>query len=75
MDRRTRHVFLRGLLARPELGEITQARWPPRALGLLAASVDRTRGRRWLELSPPPRVGFAACRDLTALLRQLAASR
>jgi hypothetical protein len=73
MDRTARHTFVRGLLTRPVLGEIDETRWPARALGLLAASVDRSRGRRWLEACPPPRLGFAARRDLTSLLWRLAA--
>jgi hypothetical protein len=73
LDRKARHAFVRGLLARPVLGEVDETRWPARALGLLAASVDRSRGRRWLEACPPPRLGFAARPDLTSLLWRLAA--
>jgi hypothetical protein len=73
MDRKARHAFVRGLLARPALGEIGQTEWPTRALGLLASGVERDRGRRWLEACPPPRLGFAARADLTALLWRLAA--
>jgi hypothetical protein len=73
MDRKARHAFVRGLLARPALGEIDETRWPTRALALLASGVDRGRGRRWLEACPPPRIGFAAPADLTALLWRLAA--
>ena len=73
MDRTARHAFVRGLLAPPVLGEVDETRWPARALGLLAAGVDRGRGRRWLEACPPPRLGFAARPDLTSLLWRLAA--
>jgi len=73
MDRGARHAFVRGLLARPTLGEVDETLWPARALGLMAASVDRSRGRRWLMAGPPPRLGFAAPPDLILLLRRLAA--
>lgn len=73
LDRQARHAFVRRLLTPPELGEVDETRLPARALGLLAASVDRSRGRRWLDACPPPRVGFAVPRDLTSLLRRLAA--
>jgi hypothetical protein len=72
MDRAARHAFVRGVLARPVLGDIDETRSPARALGLLAASVDRARGRRWLEACPRPRLGFAARPDLTSLLWRLA---
>jgi hypothetical protein len=72
VDRKARHAFVRGLLALPPLAEIDETRCPPRALGLLSASVDRMRGRRWLERCPPPRLGFGAGRDLTSLLWKLA---
>jgi hypothetical protein len=73
MERSARHAFLRTLLAPPVLPAVDETRWPARALGLLAASVDRSRGRRWLETCPPPRLGFAARPDLIALLGRLAA--
>jgi len=73
MDRAARHAFVRELLAHPVLGEVDETRCPARALGLLAASVDRSRGRRWLEACPAPRLGFAAPPDLTSLLWRLAA--
>jgi hypothetical protein len=48
--------------------------WPPRALGLLASSVEREVGRRWLEQAPRPRTGYAPDPKLLALLRRLSGS-
>jgi hypothetical protein len=70
-DRSERRAWLRELLEAPSAQLLETAGAPPRALGLLATSVDRATGRRWLASSPLPRPGFVADPRLLALLRKL----
>ncbi|MFI5309064.1 MAG: hypothetical protein ACHQ53_17040 [Polyangiales bacterium] len=72
-DRSERRAWLREVLEPPPAQSLEAAGAPPRALGLLAASVDRATGRRWLASSPLPRPGFVADPRLLALLRKLGA--
>jgi hypothetical protein len=70
-DRGARRAWVRELLEAPPALSLETAGAPPRALGLLATSIDRATGRRWLALSPLPRPGYAADPRLLALLRKL----
>lgn len=70
--RETRRAWVRELLA-PEALQIEPDHGiPPRALGLLASSVDRALGRRLLAQAPPPRPGYVPDPQLLSLLRKLA---
>jgi hypothetical protein len=70
-DRNARRAWVSELLRAPSALELETRGAPPRALGLLATSVDRATGKRWLALSPLPRPGYAADPRLLALLRKL----
>lgn len=72
-DRATRRAFVRELLGRRALPALEQDGRSPRALSLLATSVERERGRAWLRAAPPPRPGYAPDPQLVALLRRLSA--
>jgi hypothetical protein len=71
---RARRAWVRELLGAqaPAIPEDQHGR-PLRALGLLAASVDKAQGRRWLELAPLPRPGYVPPAQLLGLLRKLVA--
>jgi hypothetical protein len=72
-DRQARRGFVRELLGRAVVPSEAQGGRPPRALGLLATSVPRARGREWLSNAPPPRTGYVPDPRLLAVLRRLTA--
>ena len=73
-DRDARRAWVLATLAERLALHATPARCPPRALSLLAPSVPRELGRRWMAAGPLPRAGFAPAPELIALLRALVAA-
>jgi hypothetical protein len=72
-DRSTRRAFVREVLARRPHPALEQGGRSPRALSLLATSVERERGRAFLRAAPPPRSGYVPDPHLVATLRRLSA--
>lgn len=72
LDRPARRRWLRTLLDQPRTPHPVQDGRAPRALALLAASVERNLGRAWLAGAPLPRPGYAPDPRLLSVLRRLA---
>ena len=56
-----------------DAARVQAARVPPRALALLAATVDKPVGARWIALTPLPRPGYVPEPALRTLLARLIA--
>jgi hypothetical protein len=74
LGREARRAWVRELLAPSATPvRLDENSTPARALALLATSVDKSRGRRWLERAPLPRAGYVPDPRLVSLLARLAA--
>lgn len=71
--REQRRRWLQTMVVRPPTPQPVQSGRPPRALALLATTVDKPLGRQWLANAPLPRPGFRPDPGLLFTLRTLAA--